>query len=563
MNRALKTAIAALILATAFAGLVMAEELEDAAFAAAQRGDYATAVKIWLPLAGQGNPAAQSNLAKMYLTGRGVTQNYAEALRWFRKVADQGDSEAQYNVGVIYYQGQGIKKNEVEGIIWLRKSADQGNADAQFALGAAYYVGGDIKKNYAEALTWFSKAAEQGNGDAQYNLGTMYSRGQGVPPDYRAAVTWYRKAADQGVADAKTDLAALYGRFPALRGQPNNPSSVAPAGSKPSGQPQANDPTAAPDRLVQNPAPPISMHSGWVTIKNDEVTPDGFMVFRRYGYLEQDGLIPFANLIMFACSKDVTNAASHLTFVLPKGFQPKSFPRETWLPKTSVRFLINDHRSVEMPGEYRNGEFFFDWNPDTDKNFSEVMLSDKIALGFGEKNDIIQFQFTDAIDKAFSQIAPKLTVKAQSTHYARDGVGGVLEACRAYQQRVKSGSPAAPAPSIAPNEAKLLAQNPSTPPTPEPKKPAQKTNDPRCSKPPYGGAVEEFQAFIKNLGYIFDSPSVTLSGICNAKFGSGDRTLLYEMGITDDDIANKSTYGIAIDLIRGLRNFAKKREANP
>jgi len=482
-----KGTFATLIIAVCLAGTATAGPFEDGA-TAYQRGDYATAMRTWLPL------------------------------------------------------------------------AEQGNAEAQFGLGVTYYLGQGVKKNYTEALKWFSKAAEQGKGDAQLNLGTMYSRGQGVPPDYGAAVTWYRKAADQGVADAKTDLAALYARFPALRGQPNNPSSVAPAGSKLSGKPQATDPIAAPDGLVQNPATPISMQSGWVTIKNDELTPDGFMVFRRYGYLEQDGMVPFANLIMFACSKDVTNAASHLTFVLPKGFQPKSFPRETWLPKTSVRFLINDHRSVEMPGEYRNGEFFFDWNPGTDKDFSEVMLSDKLALGFGEKNDIIQFQFTDAIDKAFSQIALKLTPKAQSTHYARDGVGGVLEACRAYQQRVKSGSPADPTPASAPNEPSLRAKNPSTPPLPGQPKPAQ-TNDPRCSRPPYGGTVEEFQAFIKNLGYLLDNPSVTLSAICNAKFGSGDRTLLYEMGITDDAIANKSTYGIAIDLIRGLKNFVDKRGA--
>jgi len=42
-----------------------------------QRGDYATAVRLWRPPAEQGNAEAQYNLGVMYAEGDGVPQDYA------------------------------------------------------------------------------------------------------------------------------------------------------------------------------------------------------------------------------------------------------------------------------------------------------------------------------------------------------------------------------------------------------------------------------------------------------------------------------------------------------
>ncbi|MDA0221360.1 MAG: tetratricopeptide repeat protein, partial [Proteobacteria bacterium] len=55
------------------------------------RGDYATALHEWRPLAEQGNAYAQSILGVMYYEGTGVPQDYAEAVRWYRLAADQGN----------------------------------------------------------------------------------------------------------------------------------------------------------------------------------------------------------------------------------------------------------------------------------------------------------------------------------------------------------------------------------------------------------------------------------------------------------------------------------------
>ncbi len=56
----------------------------DEGMAAYKRGDYATALREWRPLAEQGHNGAQNNLGLMYDNSRGVPQDYAEAAKWYR-----------------------------------------------------------------------------------------------------------------------------------------------------------------------------------------------------------------------------------------------------------------------------------------------------------------------------------------------------------------------------------------------------------------------------------------------------------------------------------------------
>ena len=60
--------------------------------AAAQAGDFATALQEWKPLAEAGNADAQYNLGIMYNNGYGVPQDQKEATKWFRLAAEQGNA---------------------------------------------------------------------------------------------------------------------------------------------------------------------------------------------------------------------------------------------------------------------------------------------------------------------------------------------------------------------------------------------------------------------------------------------------------------------------------------
>ncbi len=176
------------------------------------KGDYAAALREWMPEAQQGDAAAQNNLGLIYDKGLGVSQSDTEAVKRYRSAADQNHVKAQFNLGVMYEKGRGVSQSDVEAVQWYRKAADQGHASAQFALGLMYDRGQGVPRDYAEAVKRYRSAADQNHVKAQFNLGVMYEKGRGVPRSNVEAINWYRKAADQGDANAQNILGDMYAR---------------------------------------------------------------------------------------------------------------------------------------------------------------------------------------------------------------------------------------------------------------------------------------------------------------------------------------------------------------
>ena len=135
-------------------------------FAAAQKGDFATALRLWKPLAEQGNSSAQYNLGLMYDNGRGVAQDYKTAVKWYTLAAQQGDADAQYNLGVRYGKGQGVAQDYKTAVKWYTLAAEQGLASAQSLLGMMYETGKGVAQDYVKAHTWFNISAIDGDADA-------------------------------------------------------------------------------------------------------------------------------------------------------------------------------------------------------------------------------------------------------------------------------------------------------------------------------------------------------------------------------------------------------------
>lgn len=195
---------------------IAAGPFEDAQ-TAHDNADYATAIRLWRPLADQGDARAQAGLGSMYFGGHGVPRDFVEAAKWFRKAAEQRLASAEDTLALMYSAGIGVRQNSAEAAKWYRKAtesyrkaADQGDAKAQARLGQMYHDGLGVPQDYTEAVKWHTKAADQGNADEQVTLGLMYAKGDGVPRDYVAAVKWYRKAADQSNAAAQINLGFMY-----------------------------------------------------------------------------------------------------------------------------------------------------------------------------------------------------------------------------------------------------------------------------------------------------------------------------------------------------------------
>jgi TPR repeat protein len=123
--RAVNAIFAALTMVLAAVGPVAAGEFEDAG-AAFDRGDYATAVRLFRPLADQGDAAAQQRLGLIYEGGLGVPEDYAVAAMWFRRAADQGLKTAQWDLGLMYETGSGVQQTYVQAHMWYNLSAAQG-----------------------------------------------------------------------------------------------------------------------------------------------------------------------------------------------------------------------------------------------------------------------------------------------------------------------------------------------------------------------------------------------------------------------------------------------------
>ena len=125
---------------------------------ALKNGDYATALKEFLPLAEQGDAEAQFILGSMYREDLGVPQDDKEAVRWYRLAAEQGLALAQYNLGNMYRDGHGVPQDDKEAVRWYRLAAEQGLADAQSVLGLAYATGHGVPQDDKEAVRWFRLA---------------------------------------------------------------------------------------------------------------------------------------------------------------------------------------------------------------------------------------------------------------------------------------------------------------------------------------------------------------------------------------------------------------------
>ena len=172
--------------------------------AAYDRGDYATALREWKPLAEQGHAEAQFSLGRMYANGQGVPQDDKAAAQWYTRAAEQGNADAQLNLAWMYQNGRGVPRDDKAAAQWYRLAAEQWNARAQAGgPGWMYRKGKGVPQDDKVAAQWYRFVAEQGYAPAQKGLAEMYLRGTGVPQDIILAYMWANIAVFGGEKDAR------------------------------------------------------------------------------------------------------------------------------------------------------------------------------------------------------------------------------------------------------------------------------------------------------------------------------------------------------------------------
>ncbi len=216
-----------------------------------ERGDYATAVREWRPLAERGDADAQFNLAQAYKLGRGVPIDLERAAELYRRAAVQNHLQAADNLGLVLYD---LQRRE-EAMPYLVQSADRGEPRAQFVLGAELFNGERVSRDWPRAYALMKRAADQGLDRATAALAQMDGA---IPLAQRQQGLELARRMETGERSAR--LAAVSGAAtspnqPVTRPLPTPPAATAPARAPASTTSAASAPRAAPPSPTR-PTPP-------------------------------------------------------------------------------------------------------------------------------------------------------------------------------------------------------------------------------------------------------------------------------------------------------------------
>ena len=101
-------------------------------YIAHDRASFATALKVWLPLAQSGDPKAQTYVGEIYEKGLGTQPNYRKAANWYQKAANQGYSRAKMSLGSLYERGLGVPRNNATALNLYRDASGLGAKQVEF-----------------------------------------------------------------------------------------------------------------------------------------------------------------------------------------------------------------------------------------------------------------------------------------------------------------------------------------------------------------------------------------------------------------------------------------------
>ena len=106
-----------------------------------KRGDCATALREWRPLAEQGYKGGPGQPWRAVCQQPWWAQDYVQARQWYEKSTAQGNPKAQSNLETLYGNGKGVPQDYQQALRWFRLASNQGNASALITLGIMYEHG--------------------------------------------------------------------------------------------------------------------------------------------------------------------------------------------------------------------------------------------------------------------------------------------------------------------------------------------------------------------------------------------------------------------------------------
>ena len=119
------------------------------------------------------HPAAYSQLAKMYLAGRGCRRSITHAVEFMKQGAKLADAESQSMLATLYAKGLcGVEQDIEQAKRLAQAAAKQGHAQAQYQY--AELLMQDDACHTQSAMHWLHLASEQQHRDAQHRFAELH-----------------------------------------------------------------------------------------------------------------------------------------------------------------------------------------------------------------------------------------------------------------------------------------------------------------------------------------------------------------------------------------------------
>jgi uncharacterized protein len=191
-----------------------------------QRGDFASAVSAWRPLAIAGDADAQYNLGQAYRLGRGVPVDPQMAESWFKKAADQGHERARNAYGLTLFQNG----RRQEAIPYIEEAAGNNFPQSQYVYATLLFNGDMVEKDWVRSYALMTRAAA---GDVAAAKAGLEQLDKYIPLEQRQRglrlAQVFGNAADRGVDPVGTPVAVT----PAPRPPVSKPPVIKPPMPKP------------------------------------------------------------------------------------------------------------------------------------------------------------------------------------------------------------------------------------------------------------------------------------------------------------------------------------------
>jgi hypothetical protein len=79
-------------------------------------------------------------------------------------------------------------------------------------------------------------------------------------------------------------------------------------------------------------------------------------------------------------------------------------------------------------------------------------------------------------------------------------------------------------------------------------------HDARCDAAPFSVSAEKYPALVRLFTNLFGAPKTEMiASICDMKFNGADRTSLYKLGFTDEQINSTDTAELVTNTIKALK----------